>query len=75
MTVAKKYYSMHEIQKQGLLLKPDGLPFTDLASIRRRIKSFGHVPCRTNGQGTLIYAITADDLKKMNSYGTRNINE
>lgn len=61
-------FSLNEIYEKGLLLKPNGKPFKDMAALRRRIAKFGHKPNRVDGRGMKIYGISEDELLYMNSH-------
>lgn len=61
-------YTLTEIHKNKLLLKPNGQPFQEKKGIIRRLKKFNFKPSGYNDRSRPIYQITDEDLAQMNAH-------
>lgn len=63
----QRRYSLHAIQKEGLLMQPNGMPYKDLATIRRYVSQAGHQKTLVN-RGKKVYGLTMPDIEELNKW-------
>lgn len=64
-------YTLHRIVKEQKLKTKKGVPIKSPKSARRKLRQHGFKKTKKDNKGNLIYALTEQDIKKMNTYETK----
>lgn len=67
MQEIKRTYSFYEIHKKKLVLKPNGTPYRDKATILRLIQKYGFKKTMKSRSGAPCYALSEEDIAKLNN--------